>query len=58
MKKRRRRVLLCRVIDGVITYLRIPERKAKAPHVSIFGKMVRIENADLPCYQGMEIHWI
>ena len=60
MKKRRRRqgILLCRVINGVITYFRIPERKTKTPHVSIFGKMVRIENADLPCYRGMEIHWI
>lgn len=58
MKKRRRCVLLCRVVNGVITYLRIPERKAKIPHVSIFGKLVRIENADLLCYQGMEIHWI
>lgn len=58
MKKRRRRVLLCRVVDGVITYFRIPERKAKTPHVSIFGKLVQIRNADLPCYQGMKIHWI
>ena len=58
MKKRRRRVLLCRVVDGVITYLRIPEMKGKTPHVSIFGKLVQIENADIPCYKGMKIHWI
>jgi hypothetical protein len=58
MKKRRRRVLLCRVVDGVITYLRIPERKVASPHVSIFGKLVKIKNEDLPCYQGMQIHWL
>ena len=58
MKKRRRRVLICRVINGVITYLRAPEPQEKVPHVSIFGKLVRIQNTELPCYQGMKIHWI
>lgn len=58
MKKRRRRVLLCRVINGVITYLRTPEPQEKLPYVSIFGKLVRIQNTELPCYHGMKIHWI
>lgn len=58
MKKRRRRVLLCRVINGAITYLRTPDPKEPQPHVSIFGKLVRIKNSELPCYNGMKIHWV
>ena len=56
MKKRRRRVLLCRVKEGNITYKR--DENVSKPYIIFLDKKLFIQRAEVIKYERLfEIHW-
>lgn len=56
MKKRRRRVLLCRVKEGNITYKK--DEKVSKPYIILLGKKLFIKKTEIIKYERLfEIHW-
>lgn len=56
MKKRRRRVLLCRVKEGNITFKR--GEKVSKPYIVLFGKKLFLQKTEIIKYERLfEIYW-
>ena len=56
MKKRRRRVLLCRVKEGNITYKK--DENVSKPYIILFGNKLFIQKTEIIKYERLfEIHW-
>ena len=56
MKKRRRRILLCRVKEGNITFKR--DENVSKPYIILFGKKLFIQKTEIIKYERLfEILW-
>ena len=56
MKKRRRRVLLCRVKEGNITYKK--DENVSKPYIILLGKKLFLQKTEIIKYERLfEIHW-